>query len=143
MKYRLLNLKIMGDKRGSLISFEEAQNVPFDVKRMYCIFDTDVNAVRGKHAHKNLKQVLYCPKGGCTILLDDGFQKVEINLNSPDKGLYIEGTIWREMYNFSSDCVLAVLASDYYDEKEYIRNYDEFLKEVSRGKEVLKDLVSI
>jgi len=143
MKYRLLNLKIMGDERGSLISFEEAQNVPFDVKRMYCIFDTDTKAVRGKHAHRNLKQVLYCPKGSCCVLLDDGFQKVEINLDSPDKGLYIEGTIWREMYNFSSDCVLTVLANDYYDEKEYIRNYNEFLNEVHKVKETSKDLISV
>ncbi len=128
MKYRMLTLKIMGDERGSLISFEEAQNVPFDVKRVYCIFNTDVNAVRGKHAHKDLKQVLYCPKGSCDILLDDGRKKINVNLNSPDKGLYIEGTLWREMYNFSNDCVLTVLANDYYNENEYIRNYDEFLK---------------
>lgn len=131
MKYRMLSLKIMGDERGSLIAFEEAQNVPFDVKRIYCIFNTEVNAVRGKHAHKNLKQVLYCPKGNCDILLDDGRKKIEIKLDSPDKGLYIEGTIWREMYNFSSDCVLTVLANDYYNENEYIKNYDEFLKIVS------------
>lgn len=128
MKYRMLSLKIMGDERGSLIAFEEAQNVPFDVKRIYCIFNTEVNAVRGKHAHKDLKQVLYCPKGNCDILLDDGRKKIEIKLDSPDKGLYIEGTIWREMYNFSSDCVLTVLANDYYNENEYIKNYDEFLK---------------
>lgn len=134
MKYRLLNLKIMGDERGSLISFEEAQNVPFDVKRVYCIFNTDVNTVRGKHAHTNLKQVLYCPKGSCDILLDNGHKKVEISLNSPDKGLYIEGTIWREMFNFSPDCVLTVLANDYYNENEYIRNYDDFLKLVKFNK---------
>jgi dTDP-4-dehydrorhamnose 3,5-epimerase-like enzyme len=133
MKHRLLNLKIMGDERGSLIAFEEAQNVPFDVKRVYCIFNTDVNARRGKHAHKDLKQVLFCPTGSCTILLDDGYKKVEVSLDSPDKGLYIEGTIWREMYKFSPDCVLTVLANDYYNENEYIRNYEEFLKLVRNG----------
>jgi len=131
LKYRLLNLKIMGDERGSLIAFEEAQNVPFDIKRMYCIFDTTTDALRGKHAHRDLKQVLFCPKGHCDILLDDGFRKIEFNLDNPTKGLYIEGTLWRELYNFSSDCVLMVLANDYYNEKDYIRDYDEFLKVVS------------
>jgi len=131
LKYRLLNLKIMGDARGSLIAFEEAQNVPFDIKRIYCIFDTSTDTLRGEHAHRDLKQVMFCPKGSCDVLIDDGIKKIEFNLDNPTKGLYIEGTIWREMYNFSPDCVLTVLANNYYDENEYIRNYNDFLKAVN------------
>jgi dTDP-4-dehydrorhamnose 3,5-epimerase-like enzyme len=123
MDYKLIDFDIKGDERGSLVAFEENHNVPFDIKRVYYIFGTDKNMVRGKHAHKVLNQLLICTSGSCTILLDDGDKKKEFYLNNPRKGLYIEGLLWREMYNFTSDCVLMVLASDYYDEKDYIRDY--------------------
>lgn len=128
MNYKILKFKIMGDNRGSLISLEQLKNIPFKIKRVYYIFDTKTDIVRGKHAHTKLQQVAICVNGSCNFLLDNGKDKKNIKLNSPDKGLYIGKNIWREMSNFSKDCVLMVLANQYYDEKEYIRDYNEFLK---------------
>ena len=132
MKIELQNLNIHGDDRGSLIALEENYNIPFDVKRVYYIFETKKNVRRGYHAHKNLKQFAICVSGSCTFLLDNGSKEININLNSPTQGLLIEGLIWREMYNFSEDCVLMVLADNYYDENDYIRNYEIFKEEVNR-----------
>lgn len=124
----ILDFEIKGDHRGSLISLEENKNIPFDIKRIYYIFNTKKGVKRGFHAHKNLKQVLIVVSGSCKILLDDGKGKVNLALDSKNKGLLIESMIWHEMYDFSSDCVLMALADEYYDEADYIRNYDEFLK---------------
>lgn len=129
MHIHLIDLKIMGDDRGSLIALEENHNVPFDVKRVYYIFGTQKNVRRGYHAHKNLKQLAICTSGSCTFLLDDGKTQKHIKLTSPTQGLLIEGLVWREMYDFSEDCVLMVLASDYYTPDDYIRDYEQFLKE--------------
>lgn len=128
MNIKLIKFNVMGDNRGSLISLEQFKNIPFQIKRVYYIYDTKTNVVRGKHAHPNLKQVVVCVNGSCKFLLDDGKNKKNIKLSSPDIGLYIGKNIWREMYDFSKDCVLVVLASDYYDKKEYIRDYQMFLK---------------
>lgn len=130
--HKILDFNIMGDDRGSLIALESYKNIPFDVKRVYYIFDTKQGVARGFHAHKNLTQILICVKGSCRILLDNGKIKENIILNSPNQGLLIENLIWREMHDFSEDCVLMVLASNYYDESDYIRDYDEFLKEVNK-----------
>lgn len=130
----LIDFKIMGDDRGSLIALEENHNVPFDVKRVYYIFGTEKGVRRGYHAHKNLKQLAICVSGSCTFLLDNGTQQKHITLSSPTQGLLIEGLIWREMYDFSPDCVLMVLADAYYDESDYIRDYDSFIAEVKNGK---------
>jgi len=128
--YFLLNLDVKGDKRGKLISLESNKNIPFEIKRVYYIFDTLPNESRGMHAHKNLEQIIVAMDGACEFILDDGNKKEKILLNRPDVGLYIGKNIWREMCNFSYGCKLMVLASTFYDEKEYIRNYNEFLKEV-------------
>jgi len=117
-----------GDERGQLIALENmTEQVPFEIKRVYYIFDTTPGTVRGNHAHKNLKQVLICVSGACTIEceLPDG-SKVQHRLDWPDRGLLIEGLVWREMKEFSKDAVLLVLASEHYDESDYIRKYDEF-----------------
>jgi dTDP-4-dehydrorhamnose 3,5-epimerase-like enzyme len=124
--HKLINFQIFGDERGSLISLESFKNIPFEIKRSYYIFKTSPNVSRGMHAHKNLKQVLIALSGKCEIIIDDGKIKNKILLNSPSQGLYIEGLVWREMQNFSSDCVLLVLADDYFNEEDYIRNYNEF-----------------
>ena len=129
---KLLNFNILGDGRGSLISLEQNKNIPFDIKRVYYIFGTTDNVSRGFHAHRDLEQVLICVSGSCKVLIDDGITKEDILLNSPNKGLLISGLVWREMFDFSDDCVLMVLASELYDESDYIRNYDDFLKEVLR-----------
>lgn len=126
--YQIINLNIKGDDRGSLISLEENKNIPFKIKRVYYIFDTKNGIRRGFHAHKNLKQVLVVVNGSCKIFLDDGKNKQNILLDSPSKGLLIEEIIWREIYNFSSDCVLLALVSDFYNEEDYIRNYQSFME---------------
>ena len=125
---KILTFPIIGDSRGSLVALETFENIPFDIKRVYYIFDTLSDVSRGFHAHKNLKQVLICVKGSCRILLDDGNSKDNIILDSPQTGLLIESLVWREMHDFSEDCVLLVLASEYYDEADYIRDYDNFLR---------------
>ncbi|MBD9656063.1 WxcM-like domain-containing protein [Pseudomonas sp. PDM12] len=124
--FSLIDFPIIGDERGSLIALETRNIIPFDVKRIYYIFDTKPGVSRGFHAHRNLKQVMVCVSGKCRILLDDGKSKINLWLGSPSKALLIEGLIWREMHDFSPDCVLVVMASEYYDESDYIRNYSDF-----------------
>ena len=129
--YELYNFKTLGDDRGSLISIEEGYNAPFDIKRVYYIFDTKKGVERGFHAHINLKQMAIVVKGSCTFVIDDGNKRVDIKLTTPNEGLFMEGLLWREMKDFSSDCVLIVLASEHYDENDYIRDYSNFLKVVN------------
>ena len=117
-----------GDERGQLVSLEEFKDIPFQIKRVYFMYDTEKNVVRGKHAHKNLEQILVCIHGSCKILLDNGIEKKIVPLEKPYEGLYVANDMWREMFDFSSDAVLLVFASEVYDESDYIRNYDEFLK---------------
>ncbi|UVL32094.1 sugar 3,4-ketoisomerase [Pseudomonas donghuensis] len=126
--------RIIGDERGGLISLECADNVPFVVKRVYYIFNTQADVSRGFHAHRDLQQLAICVAGKCRMTLDDGQSRQDVWLDSPDKGVLIRNLIWREMHDFSEDCVLMVLASGHYDESDYIRDYDSFLKEVSHGK---------
>ena len=133
-KYKLINFKTLGDERGSLIAIEQGHNAPFEIKRVYYIFDTKQGVERGFHAHLYLKQIAIAVKGSCTFVLDDGKKREEIKLTNPNQGLFIEGLIWREMKDFSSDCVLVVLASEHYDESDYIRDYDNFLEKVKNGK---------
>ena len=128
--YKLVDFKTLGDERGSLISIEQGYNALFEIKRVYYIFDTKQGVERGFHAHINLKQIAIPVKGSCTFILDNGNKREEITLSNPNQGLFIEGLIWREMKDFSSDCVLVVLASEHYDESDYIRDYSKFLEEV-------------
>ena len=130
--YKLVDFKTLGDDRGSLIAIEEGYNAPFDIKRVYYIFDTKQGVERGFHAHINLEQIAIVVKGSCTFVLDDGVKREEIQLTSPNHGLHIQGLIWREMKDFSPDCILVVLASEHYDESDYIRDYDKFLEVVKR-----------
>ena len=122
-----VNAPNFGDDRGTLIAFESGINVPFIIKRVYCIYHTESGVSRGFHAHLRLKQVVVCVSGSCRFLVDDGCSVEEYILDKPDKGLMIEGCIWREMHDFSADCVLVVFASEHFDEDDYIRNYDDFL----------------
>ncbi|HEX3012019.1 MAG TPA: FdtA/QdtA family cupin domain-containing protein [Syntrophomonadaceae bacterium] len=119
---------IRGDERGSLIAIEENKDVPFPIKRIYYIFDVHDEATRGMHAHKTLRQVLVCVKGSCKILLDDGYERKSVALSEASRGLLVNVMVWHEMYDFSSDCVLLALASDFYDENDYIRDYPAFLE---------------
>ncbi|HEE6145492.1 WxcM-like domain-containing protein [Acinetobacter baumannii] len=128
---KLIDLPNFGDERGGLVAIESNQSIPFDVKRLYYIFNTSQKP-RGFHAHIDLKQVAICLKGSCRFILDNGSTKEEVVLDNPIQGLVIEGLIWREMHDFSEDCVLLVLASEHFTEQDYIRNYDEFLRVVNQ-----------
>lgn len=128
MDIKLIDFDVKGDRRGSLIALEDGANIPFDIKRCYYIYNTQKGVRRGFHAHKNLQQLAVCVSGSCRFFLDDGESTKDILLDSPEKGLVLKGLIWREMYDFSDDCVLVVLADQLYDESDYIRNYHDFQK---------------
>ena len=117
-----------GDTRGMLVALEECKDIPFEIKRVYYLYNTREGVRRGFHSHKSLEQILVCIHGSCKILLDNGHEKKVVPLEKPYEGLYIANDIWREMYDFSPDAVLLVLASDFYKEEDYIRDYEEFLK---------------
>lgn len=119
------------DKYGSLIPIECGLNTPFEVKRVYYIYDVAEHVRRGFHSHNKLHQMLICVKGSVKILLKTPYEEQEVLLDDPAKGLYIGPMIWREMFDFSSDAVLLVLASNHYDESDYIRNYDKYLQEAT------------
>ena len=123
-------MKVFGDDRGHLISFEKGVNCPFDVKRTFCIYDTKPNIARGSHANRNSEFLMIAINGSCKIKIDNGKKQEIFELNSQNQGLYLNKMIWKEMYDFSNNAILLVLTNTHYDEKEYIRNYDEFLKEV-------------
>ena len=119
-----------GDDRGMLVALEEYKDIPFEIKRVYYMYDTKKDVHRGFHAHKSLEQILICIHGSCKVLLDNGTEKKIVSLEKPYEGLYIANNMWREMYDFSEDAVLMMLASEYYKEEDYIRDYNEFLRMV-------------
>ncbi len=123
-----------GDDRGQLVALEEFKDIPFEIKRVYYMYDTNEGVVRGRHAHRKLQQILFCVHGSCKVMLDNGSEKKEVALEKPYEGLYVSGNMWREMYDFSPDAVLMVLASELYDESDYIRDYEEFKKIVEMQK---------
>ena len=121
---------VLGDYRGQLVALEENRNIPFDLKRVFYIFGTQEGVSRGNHSHYKTKQFLVAVNGSCKVTLDDGYNKETFNLNQPNLGLFQDALIWGTMHDFSSDCVLMVLANEYYDASDYITDYDKFLKEV-------------
>lgn len=136
MPHQLISFPIHGDERGSLIACEQYHNIPFDIKRVYYIFDTREGEVRGKHAHRDLQQILICVSGGCRVTVQEHGQKKVYHLQKPTVGLYIAGLVWREMSDFSADCVLLVLADQYFQEDDYIRDYQVFRQLDEEAKEV-------
>lgn len=132
-EYKLIDFKKNSDGRGFLIALEEDRDIPFKIKRVYYIYDTPMDVVRGRHSHRKLKQVIICLKGSCDFSLDNGEEKILVHLDKPDIGLYIGNNIWREFTNFSPDCVIMVLASEHYNEKDYIRDYKVFLKYLNKN----------
>ena len=125
----LVDLPDLGDCRGGLVAIEAQETIPFDVKRVYYIFGTNGGVSRGFHAHRELQQLAVCVSGSCLMRLDDGKTQAEILLESPTKGLLIKHLVWREMHKFTPDCVLLVLASEAYNEDDYIRDYEAFIDE--------------
>ncbi|MBN3263467.1 sugar 3,4-ketoisomerase [Pectobacterium brasiliense] len=126
MQVKIIQLQTHGDDRGALVALEQEKNIPFEIKRVYYLFKTKEGVRRGFHAHKTLKQVAIAVRGSCRFLLDDGNEKVELVLDNPAQGVVIEPHFWHEMYDFSEDCVLMVLADQPYDESDYIREYNKF-----------------
>ena len=125
-----INFPVLGDERGRLVALEGAKAVPFDIKRVYYIFGTQLGVARGFHAHKQLQQLAVCITGKCRMVLDNGQNREEVWLESPNKSLVINKMIWHEMHDLSADCVLLVLASNHYDENDYIRDYSEFSRAI-------------
>ena len=130
MNYKLIDLKVFGDERGHLISFQKDNNCPFDVKRSFYIFDTKPGVARGAHANRNSEFLLIPINGSCKVKITDSKNTEIVELNTPHQALYLDKMLWKEMYDFSYNAILLVLTNTYYDENEYIRNYDEFLNEV-------------
>ncbi len=130
-KYKILEFKEFGDEKGNLVVAEGSGfDVPFDIRRVFYIYGSDPDIKRGNHANRYTKFVLINVSGSSKVLVDDGKEKKVIVLDKPRMGLYLGPMVWKEMYDFSSDSVLLVLASEHYIESEYIRNYDDFIKEV-------------
>ena len=123
-----------GDERGQLVAIEALKDLPFEFKRVYYIYDTKDGVRRGFHAHYDLEQILICVSGSCKIHLDNGFETEEVLLDKPYEGLYIANNMWREMYDFTKGAVLLVIASRPYEESDYIRNYDDFIKMIKEKK---------
>lgn len=128
MNLKMVHFEEHTDDRGALVVVEGKNIIPFDIKRVYYMYNTQLGEIRGKHAHKSLQQILICIHGSCKLRLDDGHEKKIVELTNPAEGVYISNNMWREMFDFSPDAVLMVLASELYDEKDYIRDYNEFLK---------------
>ena len=122
--------RIFGDNRGKLVAIEGQQDVPFEVKRVFYIFGVEKGMNRGQHAHHQTKQYLIAVSGSCKVTLDDGMQKTTYELNQPNMGLMQDALVWGTMHEFTSDCVLVVMASEHFNDADYIRDYEEFLKVV-------------
>lgn len=127
-KCSILNFADLGDERGKLVVVEGGQAIPFDIKRVFYIYESDSTVVRGQHANRESEFVLINVAGKSKVRITDGTEEFIVELNKPMMGVYIPKMIWKDMYDFSSDSVLLVLASTHYDGKEYIRNYDDYLK---------------
>lgn len=128
----LIELPKVTDRRGNLSFVESGRHIPFDIQRVYHLYDVPAGESRGGHAHKELHQLMIAMSGSFDVCLDDGYLKKTFSLNKPFMGLYICPMIWRELENFSSGAVCMVLASNLYSEQDYYRNYDDFLQ-VARG----------
>ena len=129
-KYEILDLKEYGDERGNLVVAEgDGMDIPFDIKRVFYMYGSDPDIIRGQHANRQTEFVLINVSGSSKVLVDDGRSREVIVLDKPRMGLHMGPMIWKEMYDFSADSVLLVLASEHYQEQEYIRDYQEFIKE--------------
>jgi len=131
MNYKIIDTKVFGDERGKLVSFEEGINCPFDVKRAFYVFDTKGDIARGCHANRDSEFLLIAINGSCKVKIDDCKTQEIVELSNPHTALYLGKMMWKEMYDFSYNGTLLVLASTKYNENEYVRDYEEFLKEVN------------
>ena len=127
-KCAILEFNDLGDERGKLVVIEGNESIPFEIKRVFYIYGSDETVVRGQHANKESEFVLINVAGTSKVRITDGKEEFVVELNKPMMGVYIPKMVWKDMYDFSSDSVLLVLASTHYDGKEYIRDYKEYLK---------------
>ena len=125
-------LNVLGDSRGQLIALEENKEVPFNIKRVFYIYGTEENIPRGNHSHYKTKQFLVAVHGSCKVTLDNGKTKTTFELSKPNLGLFQDALVWGVMHEFSDDCVLMVLADEYYSSDDYITEYDEFLSVIEK-----------
>lgn len=130
--YKLIQIPTISDE-GSLSFAEVHKHIPFAIKRFYLIYNADDGNVRGKHAHRNLQQVLFCIKGSLTVVLDDGTSREQVILDDPSKGVVLGNMVWREMHGFTKDTIVFVVASEFYQESDYIRDYAKFLEFVKES----------
>lgn len=137
--HKMLELQERGDERGYLVIAEGGgQDIPFEIKRVFYIYGSDAEVIRGKHANRRSEFVLINVSGTSKVRVDDGIHQEEVVLDKPRMGLYLPAMLWKEMYDFSSDSVLLVLASEHYDEMEYIRDYGAFLEEVQGHRSIME-----
>ena len=129
----LQEFKVLGDHRGQLVALEANRQIPFDVKRVFYIYGTQDGVPRGNHSHYKTKQFLVAVNGSCKVTLDNGKEKETFDLDKPNLGLFQDALIWGSMHDFSNDCVLMVLADEYYDASDYITDYDKFLEVVDNA----------
>lgn len=129
---KIVSLPKISDLRGSLTFIEGNNHIPFDIKRIYYLYNIPENAERGAHGHKELQQLIIAVSGSFDVILDDGSERKTFQLNSPDSGLYVCPGMWRDIVNVSQNAVCLVLASQLYDENDYLRNYDDFLGMVGK-----------
>ncbi|MDN5088812.1 sugar 3,4-ketoisomerase [Aliarcobacter butzleri] len=128
----LEEFKVLGDHRGQLVALEANRQIPFNVKRVFYIYGTQEGVPRGNHSHYKTKQFLVAVNGSCKVTLDDGKNKKTFDLDKPNIGLFQDALIWGTMHDFSRDCVLMVLADEYYAFSDYITDYDKFLEEITK-----------
>lgn len=128
---KILEFSDLGDERGNLVVVEgSGLDIPFSIKRVFYIYGSDAEVIRGRHANRKTEFVLINVSGKSKVKVDNGYEQRIIDLDRPRMGLYLSAMVWKDMFEFSSDSVLLVLASEHYDAEEYIRNYDDFLREI-------------
>jgi len=133
-QYKIIEFVDLGDERGNLVVIEgEGMDIPFDIKRVFYIYGSDSEVVRGQHANRETEFLLVNVSGKSKVKVDNGTDSEIIELNKPRMGLYLSTMLWKDMYDFSEDSVLLVLASKHYDANEYIRNYEDYLAELKNG----------
>lgn len=135
-QYKIIEFTDLGDERGNLVVIEgDGMDIPFEIKRVFYIYGSDSEVIRGQHANRETEFLLVNVSGTSKVKIDNGTESEVILLNRPRMGLYLSSMVWKDMYDFSEDSVLLVLASEHYDAEEYIRDYEQYLKVVETWKE--------